>query len=116
MSEPTLNDVIQQLQLISNRLGEFEQKVEQRLDKLELHLGEFEQKVEQRLDKLELRFGFLETSFDRIEQRFNTLDNRLSDLSMRQMQVNSSAFFGVRIALLSAAIAFVVARVSGGGP
>lgn len=97
MSEPTLNDVIQQLQLISNRLGEFEQK------------------IDQRLDKLELRFGFLETRFDRIEQRFNTLDNRLSDLSMRQMQVNSSAFFGVGTTLLSAAIAFVVARVSTGG-
>lgn len=73
-----------------------------------------EQRIDQRLEKLELRFGFLETRFDSIDKRFNNWDNRLADLSMRQMQFNSSAFFGVRIALLSAAIAFVVARISRG--
>ncbi len=88
-TEPTLADVIAQLE-----------GMEQRLD--------------QRLEKLELRFGFLETRFDSIDKRFTNWDNRLADLSMRQMQVNSSAFFGVGIALLSAAIAFVVARVSKG--
>ena len=88
-SEPTLADVLQKLEAI-------------------------EQKLDQRLERLELRFGFLETRFDSIEKRFTNWDNRLADLSMRQMQVNSSAFFGVGIALLSAAIAFVVARVSGG--
>ena len=87
------NDVMQQLQLISNRLGE----------------------IDRRLDNLELRFEFLETRFDWSEQRFNTLDNRLSNLSMQQMQVNNTAFFGLGIALVSAAIAFVVARVSKGG-
>lgn len=65
-------------------------------------------------DRLELKFGFLETRFDSIDKRFTNWDNRLADLSMRQMQVNSTAFFGVGIALLSAAIAFVVARVSRG--
>jgi len=93
MSKQNSNDLMQQLQLISNRLGQ----------------------IEQRLDNLELRFEFLETRFDWIEQRFNTLDNRLSNLSMQQMQVNNSAFFGLGIALVSAAIAFVVAKVSQGG-
>ena len=88
-SEPTLTDVLQKLESM-------------------------EQKLDQRLERLELRFSFLETRFDSIDKRFTNWDNRLADLSMRQMQVNSSAFFGVGIALLSAAIAFVVARVSGG--
>ncbi len=86
--------------------------------------------IKQQLDRLELKFGFLETRFDSIDkrklwgcgfppqrfvsQRFTNWDNRLADLSMRQRQVNSTAFFGVGIALLSAAIAFVVARVSRG--
>lgn len=87
--EPTLADVIARLEVM-------------------------EQRIDQRLEKLELRFGFLETRFDSIDKRFTNWDNRLADLSMRQMQVNSSAFFGVGIALLSAAIAFVVARISGG--
>lgn len=88
-SEPTLADVMARLEAM-------------------------EHKLDQRLERLELRFGFLETRFDNIDKRFTNWDNRLADLSMRQMQVNSSAFFGVGIALLSAAIAFVVARVSGG--
>ena len=92
MTEPTLTDIAQQLQLIQSQLGA----------------------VNSHLEKLELRFGFLETQFDNIEKRFTNLDNSFADLSLRQMQVNSSAFFGVGIALLSAAIAFVVARISGG--
>ena len=88
-NEPTLSDIMKQLEAM-------------------------EQRLDQRFDKLEMRFGFLETRFDSIDKRFTNWDNRLADLSMRQMQVNSSAFFGVGIALLSAAIAFVVARVSGG--
>lgn len=91
-SEPTLFDIAQQL--------------------VEIKQGQAE--VKQQIEKLELRFGFLETRFDGIEKRFTNWDNRLADLSMRQMQVNSSAFFGVGIALLSAVIAFVVARISGG--
>lgn len=89
-SEPTLADVMARLEVM-------------------------EQRLDQRLEKLELRFGFIEKQFDSIEKRFTNWDNRLADLSMRQMQVNSTAFFGVGIALLSAAIAFVVARVSGRG-
>lgn len=92
MGKQKSNDVLQQLQIISNRLGEIDQK----------------------LDDLELRFEFLETRFDWIEQRFNSLDTRLSNLSMQQMQVTNNGFFGVGIALVSAAIAFVVARFSGG--
>lgn len=88
-NEPTLADIMKQLEAMEQRLN-------------------------QRLERLELRFGFLETRFDNIDKRFTNWDNRLADLSMRQMQVNSSAFFGVGIALLSAAIAFVVAKVSGG--
>lgn len=42
------------------------------------------------------------------------LDSRLFERGMRIVTVNSSAFFGVGIALLSAAIVFVVARISGG--
>lgn len=93
-NEPTLLDIAVQLADISR--------------------GQIE--IKQQIDRLELKFGFLETRFDNIDKRFTNWDNRLADLSMRQMQVNSSAFFGVGIALLSAAIAFVVARVSGGNP
>lgn len=88
-SEPTLADVMARLEVI-------------------------EQRIDQRLERLELRFGFLETRFDSIKKRFTNWDNRLADLSMRQMQVNSSAFFGVGLALLSAVIAFVVARITSG--
>ena len=70
--------------------------------------------IKQQIDRIELKFGFLETRFESIDKRFTNWDNRLADLSMRQMQVNSTAFFGVGIALLSAAISFVVARVSRG--
>lgn len=91
-TEPTLSDIAAQL--------------------AEIKHGQVE--ISRQIEKLELRFGFLETRFDNIDKRFTNWDNRLADLSMRQMQVNSSAFFGVGIALLSAAIAFVVARVSGG--
>ena len=52
--------------------------------------------------------------FEKINKRLDTLDNRFFEFSMRIVSANSSAFWGVGIALLSAAIAFVVARVSGG--
>lgn len=99
--EPTLADIVQQIQAMQNRLGEFEQRVDQRFE-------EFEQKMDRRFEKLELRFCFLETRFDSIENRFTNLDNRIADLAIRQIQ-DSSVFFGVGIVLLSAAITFVVA-------
>jgi hypothetical protein len=49
-----------------------------------------------------------------VKAAVDKLDSRLFELSMRIMIANSSAFFGVGIALLSAEIAFVVARISGG--
>lgn len=59
------------------------------------------------MDELSQEIKDVKTSVDE-------LDNRLFELSMRIVTANSSAFFGVGIALSSAAIAFVVARISGG--
>lgn len=60
--------------------------------------------IEKRLDKL-----------DAIEKKLDTLDSRFFEFSMRVVSVNQSAFYSVGLALLSAAIAFVVARVSRSG-
>lgn len=49
-----------------------------------------------------------------VKTAVDKLDNRLFERGMRIVTANSSAFFKVGIALLSAAIAFVVARISGG--
>lgn len=58
--------------------------------------------IEKKLEKL-----------DAIEKKIETLDSRFFDFSMRVLTVNSSAYWTVAIALLSAAITFTVARVTG---
>lgn len=63
--------------------------------------------IQQDLKDIKKDLGEVKTKVDK-------LDDRLHDLTMRVLTANSSAFFGVGIALLSAAIAFVVAKVSGG--
>lgn len=85
MSEPTLGDISLQLRQIAERLDELTSNVE-----------------------------ILKQESKDIKQAVYKLDSRLFELSMRIVTANSSAFFGVGIALLSAAIAFVVARSSGG--
>lgn len=60
--------------------------------------------IEKKLDKL-----------DTIEKKLDTLDSRFFEFSMRVVSANQSAFYSVGLALLSAAIAFVVAKVSSGG-
>ena len=85
MREPTLGDISLQLQQITERLGKLTADVE-----------------------------ILKQESKDIKQAVDKLDNRLFELSMRIVTANSSAFFRVGIALLSAAIAFVVARISGG--
>jgi prefoldin subunit 5 len=89
MSEPTLADIAKQLQ-------EFKQTTEAQF-----------QDLNRKVDKLSQEIKEVKTAVDK-------LDNRLFEPSMRIVTANSSAFFGVGIALLSAAIAFVVARISGG--
>lgn len=89
MREPTLADIAQQLQ-------EFKQTTEAQFQDLNRKVDELSQEIKD-----------VKTAVDK-------LDNRLFELSMRIVTANSSAFFGVGIALLSAAIAFVVARISGG--
>lgn len=49
-----------------------------------------------------------------VKTAVDKLNSRLFEWGMRIVTANSSAFFQVGIALLSAAIAFVVARISGG--
>ncbi|NJL82571.1 MAG: hypothetical protein HC890_05730 [Chloroflexaceae bacterium] len=49
---------------------------------------------------------------EKIEKRIDSVEGRLFDLSLRSMAANSSAFFSLGIAVLSAVIAYVVATVS----
>jgi chromosome segregation ATPase len=96
---------------------EFQKQVLTQLNKLELDTVDIKQvleKFESQLNKLELDAADIKQVLERPDKKLETLDSRLYDLAFRSMQANSSAFFGVGIALLSAAIAFVVARVSGG--
>lgn len=66
--------------------------------------------VIRRLDAIEKKVDKL----DSIEKKLDTLDSRFFDFSMRFVSVNQSAFYSVALGLLSAVIAFVVARVSSG--
>lgn len=68
------------------------------------------------LNEIQKRLDVIDGKLNAIEKRLDTLDSRFFDFSMRIVSANRSAFFGVGIALLSAAIAFVVARVSSGLP
>ncbi len=84
-------------------------QVESTMTGILVRLEAIDKKLE-RLDGIEKKLEKL----DAIEKKIETLDSRFFDFSMRIVSANSSAFWGVGIALLSAAIAFVVARVSGG--
>lgn len=92
MSEPTLTDIAQQL-------TDFRTDTQHRLDVIDKRLDV----IDKRLEKLDI-----------IEKRLDTLDGRFFEFSMRMVTTNQSAFWSISIALLSAVIAFVVARISGG--
>lgn len=89
MSEPTLTDIVQQL-------------------------TDFRNDTRTRLDMIDTKLQLHGEILDRVEKRLDTLESRLFDFSMRIVTTNQSAFWSISIALLSAAIAFVVARISGG--
>lgn len=69
--------------------------------------------IDKKLERLETIDKKLER-LDVIEKKLETLDSRFFDFSMRVLTVNSSAYWSVAIALLSAAITFAVTRVTGG--
>ncbi len=71
--------------------------------------------IDKKLEKLDVIDKRLE-NLDAIEKRLEKLDDRMFDFSMRVVTVNSTAYWSVAIALLSASIAFVVAPVSRGTP
>lgn len=98
MSEPTLTDIAQQLTDFRNELTDFRNDTRHRLDTIDT--------------KLQSQGEIL----GRVEKRLDTLDSRLYDFSMRIVTTNQSAFWSISIALLSAALAFVVSRISGGNP
>lgn len=100
MSEPTLTDIAGQLQ-------EFKQTNEAQFQDLNLMVDELSQEIKGVNDALSQEIKEVKTAVEK-------LDSRLFERGMRIVTANSSAFFGVGIALLSAAIAFVVARISGG--
>lgn len=89
MSEPTLTDIAQQL-------------------------TDFRTDTQHRLDAIGTKLQAQGETLNKIEKRLDTLDSRLYDFSMRVVTTNQSAFWSISIALLSAAIAFVVSRISGG--
>lgn len=89
MSEPTLADIAQQL-------------------------TDFRVEIKQELELVKQELKNLTLSVTETNKRLDTLDSRLFDFSMRIVTTNQSAFWSISIALLSAAIAFVVARISGG--
>lgn len=66
------------------------------------------------LQKLEAMERRIDQRLEAIEKRLDTLDSRLFDFSMRIVTTNQSAFWSISIALLSAVIAYAVARIGGG--
>ena len=64
--------------------------------------------------KADARLDVIEKKIDAVDKRLETLDSRFYDFSMRIVTTNQSAFWSISIALLSAVIAFTVARISGG--
>lgn len=64
--------------------------------------------------KTEQQISLLRKEVAEIKQLVEKLDSRFFDFSMRVVSANQSAFWSISIALLSAAIAFVVARISDG--
>lgn len=73
-------------------------------------------RIEDKLDSLATQVSSLsnrvDKEFEDVKKRFDTLENRIFEITMRSMTANSSAFFGVGIAVLSAVIAYVVSVVS----
>ena len=88
-SEPTLTDIAQQL-------------------------TDFRNDTRTRLDAIDTKLQLHGEILNRVEKRLETLESRFFDFSMRIVTTNQSAFWSISIALLSAAIAFTVARISGG--
>ena len=88
-SEPTLTDIAQQM-------------------------TDFRNDTRTRLEAIDTKLQLQGEILDRVEKRLDTLESRLFDFSMRIVTTNQSAFWSISIALLSAAIAFTVARISGG--
>ena len=86
MSEPTLTDIAHQLQELNEQFLKFRQT----------------------------EFQEVKRDIKEVKQAVEKLDNRLFDFSMRIVTTNQSAFWSISIALLSAAIAFFVARFSNG--
>lgn len=91
-------------------------RIEGILEKLTQQLTDFRNDTRHRLDTIDTKLQLHGEILGRVEKRLDTLDSRLYDFSMRIVTTNQSAFWGVSIALLSAAIAFVVSRISGGNP
>lgn len=89
MSEPTLTDIAQQLQELNEQFSKFRQATD-------------------------LEFQEIKRDIKEVKQAVEKLDSRFFEFSMRIVTTNQSAFWSISIALLSAAIAFVVARISGG--
>ena len=88
-SEPTLADIAQQL-------------------------TDFRNDTRTRLDVIDTKLQLQGEILNRVEKRLETLESRFFDFSMRIVTAPQSAFWSISIALLSAAIAFTVARISGG--
>lgn len=88
-SEPTLTDIAQQL-------------------------TDFRNDTRTRLDAIDTKLQLHGEILGRVEKRLDTLESRFFDFSMRIVTTNQSAFWSISIALLSAVIAFTVARISGG--
>ena len=89
MSEPTLTDIAQQLQELKKQFSQFRLTTD-------------------------LEFQEVKRDLEEVKQRVEKLDARLFDLSMLVVSNSSAALWGVGTVLLSTAIAFVVARISGG--
>ncbi len=92
-----------------DRLDQFETTMSGILNRLET----IDKKLE-KLDTIDRRLDGLDTQVGEVKDMLKTLDNRFFDFSMRVLTVNSSAYWAVAIAFLSAAITFAVTRVTRG--
>lgn len=77
-------------------------------------LSDISQQLQELKAELKQESELIRQELTQIKQRLDTLDSRFFEFSMRIVSTNQTAFFGVAITVLSAAIAFVVARFSGG--
>ena len=77
-------------------------------------LTDFRNDTRTRLDAIDTKLQLQGEILNRVEKRLETLESRFFDFSMRIVTTNQSASWSISIALLSAAIAFTVTRISGG--